>query len=1309
SGNNGNNGPGSGNNGNNGPGSGNNGNNGPGGGNNGNNGPGGGNNGNNGPGGGNNGNNGPGGGNNGPGGGNNGPGGGNNGPGSGNNGAAPGGNNGAAPGGNNGAAPGGNNGAAPGGNNGAAPGGNNGAAPGQSGVNNGATPTQSGTIPGVTTTVPTTTSVPSIALSPGSTGSVIHSSKTSGSYGIINIYALSKPLILVTYYCNYPVQSYQMCGLILDWSGNVKGNVITFSESCSASEIVKSYKEEGFLYTCYNSTTNTLKWAPYILNSDQSFSTNSSGQTTEITQITNMTLFSKFINIFPTEDGGYGLVYTHYTSIIGQGISSPWVLYYMGISNKDSSSKTPFQIYHSQPNTNTTDYKLYQCSVAQESVGYNCLLYNNRTDKSVYININFWTSSFFSNQTELTVNLPAPYTNVIDIEALAYGGYIFVAKDTSSTTGVGNYKGYIYYNNGTYVGDWGLPVITSDQPIVGVSPDNTVWAINGSSSSSNVTMVSSDTLTNFRPGGALGSSYIQSVIPAANSTIAPGMSVLYITYTGPVSKSSGYFRIWQVNPSGGDDYLRGKIPASDNRVKVDGANVTISLLPSFTSSGSERFYVTVDDDAMKNQENQNLIGIKKPAWSFNTSPAQDNGTGVAKVIVRLTTEGTTLYVSSSSNDRSTFVRNMSSNIATVLGCDISRISMPILYQYSTSHDNNVGDQIFMGVNFNQGSATERSASSLANDLNETIANKDISAISTGTTSNYLDQSNGAWPIPYLWGKYKFILIGVLIGLAILFLLWFLACRRRYRDDKTRRRRQYATRSFITIFLSTLIVVDLILDIIFICLHGRDEKWILPVSRELSHNEHYKKWWQRHSRTALATTLLSGLDNEALNVSSSHTGGFRSLNAPYSPEADRRIFYCTAIIVLIEDVPQFIFLIIYQKVTIIPAIVPILALCSCTILIFFRVISIIYLGFFYDRTSIADRDYDEELKDEKDSIEAMDPGGPVPVHNTERVPTGRLIPTEEESQTMSNIPSHHKGALFIGSGSVGKDGKNGKDSPKTSDRGGLGVHAKKTDLAEHEGPLGKFAHRHSNLDLGMDDQDFETREEIIEEDGVPITKIEKIYSPKIEKTNIYEDVYIEGDAHQSQTREGSSTIQEITHLSHHQLPPDFPPGSRTQTTTYVDEEGITRTRTEYIYPQGQFSESHLPDLPQGSRTNTTTYVDEEGVTRTRTEYLYPEIRLSESQLRELPPDTRTHTTTYVDEEGVTRTRTEYIYPEIRLPESQLRGLPPGTRTHTTTYVDEEGVTRTRTEYIYPETETITTVHGDAPDISTTEIHPSHISR
>ncbi|CAG8803800.1 17471_t:CDS:2, partial [Racocetra persica] len=314
---------------------------------------------------------------------------------------------------------------------------------------------------------------------------------------------------------------------------------------------------------------------------------------------------------------------------------------------------------------------------------------------------------------------------------------------------------------------------------------------------------------------------------------------------------------------------------------------------------------------------------------------------------------------------------------------------------------------------------------------------------------------------------------------------------------------------------------------------------LIINRELGENDRYKRWWKDYSYTALALSIFSAVDNEALNVASSHFAGYRALSAPYTRGTDQRIILATVFIMFIEDIPQFIYLIIYQKVTIIPAIVPILALSSCTILIFIRIISIIYLAFICERERDRhDDEYDEELG-EKDSIEegAAPPEGPrnlgrqeppallVDLGSDENRKNGksRFTPGDARSQNLSietdkpigkfSGGESHKAALIGAS----KNGKNGK-----TPRSPIEVEAHRSDISSDvEKPIGKYVESQM-IDSPAEGGRFETRiTQYKDEYGVIQTKKEQIFIPEVETiTTVHEEnIYID-----------SSDVHQQTHIS-----------------------------------------------------------------------------------------------------------------------------------------------------------------------------------
>ncbi|CAG8444835.1 12727_t:CDS:10 [Dentiscutata erythropus] len=103
------------------------------------------------------------------------------------------------------------------------------------------------------------------------------------------------------------------------------------------------------------------------------------------------------------------------------------------------------------------------------------------------------------------------------------------------------------------------------------------------------------------------------------------------------------------------------------------------------------------------------------------------------------------------------------------------------------------------------------------------------------------------------------------------------------------------------------------------------------AREQSINNIFAKWWQQYSKTALVFILISGLDSDILNFMASKVAGITAFSAPFLWKTRKIVCFWNLFILIIEDISQFIILILYQHYTVLPEIVPILVLASYDIL------------------------------------------------------------------------------------------------------------------------------------------------------------------------------------------------------------------------------------------------------------------------------------------------------------------------------------------------------------------------------------------
>lgn len=104
--------------------------------------------------------------------------------------------------------------------------------------------------------------------------------------------------------------------------------------------------------------------------------------------------------------------------------------------------------------------------------------------------------------------------------------------------------------------------------------------------------------------------------------------------------------------------------------------------------------------------------------------------------------------------------------------------------------------------------------------------------------------------------------------------------------------------------------------------------------------------KKNPNIALIFTLLSCIDLESLNVISSRCAGYNELNARFTEKGRKSILITIIIITFIKDVPQLIIYLLYQRYIVITTILSILILSSSCLILLFKIISFIYLMFFY---------------------------------------------------------------------------------------------------------------------------------------------------------------------------------------------------------------------------------------------------------------------------------------------------------------------------------------------------------------------------
>nr|CAG8436193.1 15672_t:CDS:10 [Entrophospora candida] len=693
-------------------------------------------------------------------------------------------------------------------------------------------------------------------------GNVLPPSSTYIIRDSIVIYGITNKLILVKYFCNPPDVNLT-CGLILDWNGNDLGSIKFNNQSCTDSNIVANIDSQygGFLWVCFIEENKQLLWTKY----DSFDVVSGSSPILASGVLPNINEFSpNFTQIFPTEDGGYGVVMAKFNRTSATtDIPPPWTIDVTFIPPSTYGNETgPFLIY-SQNVEAIKRLNIYRCSITYYKLGYSCIIYVERISGNVYIDILFVSSGKLK-QNEFSTNL----TNgliVWDIKSLYYGGYIILTELNEMDHVVIN--GLIFSNDGTPYDVWNF---TKNYPsldytrVIGVLPNNTLWGVVNETTvnNDNNSWTLTSTFVNYSTilgGGSnsgipetsdYGPSFISSTFPTINSTI-PLSSLpsptLNITYTIPVN-----ILRQTISPITSPDYFT----LSNNN-----QTISFNFIASTFNIPDQQYYITVDNTFVKDRQyNQNVLGS-------------------SEAIIRLNKNGTTYYRSSllsSNSDRNFFSNALSKELAAIIPCDPDRLTVSTNYQFD---HNGLVDQLVLlkievqglGDVINDNNILDKlSSDDIIYNLDILIRHKNITGISRSTSSSLLDEDFG----------------------------------------------------------TLRILIDLGFDIAFVILHGEDLDWLYPasmvflifpiclntlftfylVSNETAHETNFVLWWRRNSKTALLCTLFSGADIECLNFISSGFANLEALSAPISLKTKRRIFWIQFITIFIEDLPQCIVLV-----------------------------------------------------------------------------------------------------------------------------------------------------------------------------------------------------------------------------------------------------------------------------------------------------------------------------------------------------------------------------------------------------------------
>ncbi|CAJ0836793.1 10003_t:CDS:10 [Entrophospora sp. SA101] len=769
---------------------------------------------------------------------------------------------------------------------------------------------------------------------------VANSKQSSGSSSgdSITINAIAYKYILINYFCDHSISN-KVCGDVITWTGELV-STIEFENVCNDSRIIQSHKkDDGFLRVCYVEDEKEIIWTKYSV-PNIATGTIIETSTGKLTDISNFN--PNITNFFSREDGSYAMVTcttSTKTTTDSNQFTGDWTISVTFLSVDNNPQQTgPFELYKTKTSSSglIDIVNIHRCDLAYYFSGYSCLITIVRSTNISYIDIDFTSSGKLNSLTpefSIAQISNTTTTTIWDVQPLYYGGYVILVEAAPT----GNVEGHICSNNGTYFGNWGFSgQYEYTNKIAGVLPDNTLWTIpKQPTGNCSWTCLLTDTLTTYStvqsnnisfsiigkfPGGpgGYGSDSILSTIPEKNSSIiSANTDSITISYTKPVTKSSGNVNIYQIRSStdtsinNSDDYY----------------DESEDVLRQSCSGQSDYVQILGTEGSIKNFVVRDELYVNYDSSSVSC-------------IIRLTPEGTTYYISLSKNDQLDFVGKLSNELSNALPCDATRIKIPTKFQYSHDNNNNYSsindnltfknyemnitasstDQIFMRVNIEGTlSRTELSAIQLSSDLNELIINKNVTLLSKGLYTNLIDSGYGAEQIAMGTRKYKL------------------------------------AQNLLAITMFIFITIDFCLDIAFVSIHGKDFKWLYLPRTEAS----------EVSDTPTTSSYSSSFTSREKLLTS-----FNSYN--------KLILIGRMFSFMVEDSAHLFILILYREFSITPAIIPMLSFSAATTVLILKSMLII-LGIYLNSfgsiiVDSSDRDEYDDRKSVLDNVKEKNGSG-----------------------------------------------------------------------------------------------------------------------------------------------------------------------------------------------------------------------------------------------------------------------------------------------------------------------------------------------
>ncbi|CAG8490880.1 2388_t:CDS:10, partial [Dentiscutata erythropus] len=619
--------------------------------------------------------------------------------------------------------------------------------------------------------------------------------------------------------------------------------------------------------------------------------TNATASNTQIATLDNnkkgIIFVSNDFKSFATIDGGYQLVYS--VSLKNQELILPnsstlsptTLIVFSTVLRSDSSNFTPpVIIYQSLISEATISISNCQ-SNSENRPGYLCILHGQSTPQSLTPGVSFWEMlSFISTGTDVSsVDLPKNYVNGNDV--ITYSSAYLLHNGGVLMLGQnqnGTLQGSIFNDNGAFVQDWGLPL--SQGMIASYTEgSNTVWAV--APSINNSWSVYSIGLPSFLPSDVLlMNPSIQSINPTVNSSISKNTSFITITFRQDVAPSVANITIYyHTNDS---DNLRQTLSANSSEVHfINRRQIVIDVLPSTFNQEGANYFITIDPNFVALRESgEPLPGVSNGTWSFFTE----------RTTSTFTDDETIYFENLSEENKTSFYDELITSFANALSVNVSRLSIQRRFQHDASA-NEPWPILFRMTLVAATQIDEINTQDMLESLASLVTNKSITSLMLYNSTASLDSNYGLIRLTSIWERYRFEIVGVIFIIFVLFVLIFLSNRAH--------------------------------------------------PEEFYGNDNFHQWAKQNVFVSSIFIVLSYCDIESLDFVSSDIANISWVQAPFSKGVYEALYISTFIVMFIEDIPQFIILVIYLQRVVITRFVPLITVFTCALIIVTNIVSHVY--------------------------------------------------------------------------------------------------------------------------------------------------------------------------------------------------------------------------------------------------------------------------------------------------------------------------------------------------------------------------------